>query len=189
MDQLGADGLVEAVSGGHRLSAEGKLQALAAFDADRQRVGADRLVELLGSFHELDLRMKDTVTAWQLRAGGDEPVFNDHSDATYDDQVLERLSELHHDAVAWMAPLSAAFARFERYQGRLERSLTAAQGGDQRYVASPRVDSYHSVWFELHEDLIRLVGRRRSDRSLEAAGGRSMNQRPQEPAGSQAGHT
>jgi hypothetical protein len=32
-----------------------------------------------------------------------------------------------------------------------------------RFVASPRVDSYHGVWFELHEDLIRLAGRRRSD--------------------------
>jgi pyruvate,orthophosphate dikinase len=171
VDHLGADGLVVAVSGGHRLSAEGKLKALAAFDADRGLVGADRLVELLGSFHGLDLRMKDTVTAWQLRAGGDEPVFNDHSDATYDNQVLERLAELHRDALAWMVPLSAALQRFGRYQVRLERSLSAARGGDQRYVASPRVDSYHSVWFELHEDLIRLVGRRRSDSEEEAAAG------------------
>jgi len=171
VNQLGADGLVVAVSGGHRLSADGKLRALAAFDADRERVGADRLVELLGSFHGLDLRMKDTVTAWQLRAGGDEPVFNDHSDATYDNQVLERLAALHRDALAWMVPLSAALHRFGRYHVRLERSLSAARGGDQRYVASPRVDSYHSVWFELHEDLIRLVGRRRSDSEEEAAAG------------------
>ena len=168
--QLGAASLIEAATGGDRLTGEGKLRALAAFDADRERIGADRLVELLASFHELDLRMKDTVTAWQLRPSGDEPVFNDHSDPGYDAQVLERLSELHHDAVAWVAPLTAAFARFERYQGRLEWALTVAQGGDQRYVASPRVDSYHSVWFELHEDLIRLIGRRRSD-ELETAGG------------------
>jgi pyruvate,orthophosphate dikinase len=168
--QLRAASLIEAATGGDRLTGEGKLRALAAFDADRQRVGADRLAELLGSFHDLDLRMKDTVTAWQLRPSGDEPVFNDHSDPGYDAQVLARLSELHHDAVAWMVPLTAAFARFGRYQGRLEWALTVAQGGDQRYVASPRVDSYHSVWFELHEDLIRLIGRRRSD-ELEAAGG------------------
>ena len=161
--QLGTEGLVEAASGGHRLTAEGKLRALAAFDIDRERVGADRLAELLASFRDLDLRMKDTVTAWQLRGGSDEPVINDHSDPAYDAQVLGRLAELHRDALAWMAPLTAAFARFDRYQARLERALTAAHGGDQRYVASPRVDSYHSVWFELHEDLIRLIGRRRSD--------------------------
>jgi hypothetical protein len=27
------------------------------------------------------------------------------------------------------------------------------------------VDSYHSIWFELHEELIRLAGRTREDES------------------------
>jgi hypothetical protein len=30
----------------------------------------------------------------------------------------------------------------------------------------PRVDSYHSVWHELREDLIRLAGRRRADEAV-----------------------
>jgi pyruvate,orthophosphate dikinase len=30
-------------------------------------------------------------------------------------------------------------------------------------VASPRVDSFHGVWFELHEDLIQLAGRTRAE--------------------------
>ncbi len=47
--------------------------------------------------------------------------------------------------------------RYDIYDRRSDRALELARGGDQRYVASPRVDSYHSVWFELHEDLIRLV--------------------------------
>ena len=42
--------------------------------------------------------------------------------------------------------------------------------GDGRYVASPRVDSYHGIWFELHEDLIQLAGRNRAD---EVAAGRA----------------
>jgi pyruvate,orthophosphate dikinase len=107
--------------------------------------------------------MKDTVTAWKLRAAGDEPQLNDHSDAAYDAQVLDRLSGLHADTLAWMTPLADALTRFGRYRARLEQAMAAAQGGDQRYVASPRVDSYHSVWFEFHEDLIRLAGRQRSD--------------------------
>ena len=53
---------------------------------------------------------------------------------------------------------------------RLQLALTAALGGDQRFVASPRVDSYHSVWFELHEDLILLAGRTRAE---ETAAGRA----------------
>jgi len=50
------------------------------------------------------------------------------------------------------------------------RGGSPALGGDQRYVASPRVDSYHSIWFELHEDLIQLAGRTRED---EVAAGRA----------------
>ena len=38
------------------------------------------------------------------------------------------------------------------------------------YIASPRVDSYHGVWFELHEDLIRLSGKTREE---EVAAGRA----------------
>jgi pyruvate,orthophosphate dikinase len=42
--------------------------------------------------------------------------------------------------------------------------------GEHRYIASPTVDSYHSVWFELHEELILLAGRNRAD---EVAAGRA----------------
>ncbi len=162
-DQLVACGLAEVSGGGCRLTGEGRLKALDAFASDQDQLGADRSVALLEAFRPLDLRMKDTVTAWQLRATGHESLFNDHSDAAYDAQVLDTLSELHADTAGWMASLTAAFGRFSRYQARLERALAAARDGDQRYVASPRVDSYHGVWFELHEDLIRLAGHRRSD--------------------------
>jgi len=53
---------------------------------------------------------------------------------------------------------------------RLTAAIEHALAGDGRYVASPRVDSYHGVWFELHEDLIVLAGRTRAD---EAAAGRA----------------
>ena len=41
-------------------------------------------------------------------------------------------------------------------------AVERARAGDGRYVASPRVDSYHGIWFELHEDLIALAGRTRA---------------------------
>jgi len=161
VDRLASTALAERASGGCRLTGTGRLKALAIFSADREQFGAARSVAFLDAFHALDLRMKDTVTAWQLRAAGDEPQFNDHTDAEYDEQVLNGLADLHADTLAWMTPLTDAFPRFVRYRLRLEQALDAARDGDQRYVASPRVDSYHSVWFELHEDLIRLAGRQR----------------------------
>ena len=56
------------------------------------------------------------------------------------------------------------------YRVRLGRAAEAAKAGDGRFVASPRVDSYHGIWFELHEDLIQLAGRTRAD---EVAAGRA----------------
>jgi pyruvate,orthophosphate dikinase len=114
--------------------------------------------------------MKVTVTAWQMRDVDGAPTFNDHADAAYDARVLGDLAGLHHDASAWLRPLVAALPRLGAYLERLERAAAAAGGGDGRFVASPRVDSYHGVWFELHEDLILLAGRSRAD---EVAAGRA----------------
>jgi pyruvate,orthophosphate dikinase len=113
--------------------------------------------------------MKATVTAWQLRdetAG----VINDHTDAAYDQGVLDRLGALHVDTAAWLEPLESACPRLALYGTRLGRAAEQALAGDARYVASPRVDSYHGIWFELHEDLIQLAGRTRED---EATAGRA----------------
>jgi pyruvate,orthophosphate dikinase len=97
-------------------------------------------------------------------------AFNDHSDPEYDAAVLGRLGALHLDACAWLEPLVAGLPRLDGYRRRLERAATLAREGDHRYVASPRVDSYHGAWFELHEDLILLAGRNRAD---EVATGRA----------------
>jgi pyruvate,orthophosphate dikinase len=160
--RLVADGLAENAGDGCRLTGAGRLRALEVFASDRDRFGAGRSAAALEAFRALDARMKDTVTAWQLRTDGDEPQLNDHTDAGYDARVLGMLTQLHADTLDWMTPLTEAFRRFGRYRDRLEEALGAVRCGDQRYVASPRVDSYHSIWFEVHEDLIRLAGQERS---------------------------
>ena len=85
--------------------------------------------------------------------------------------VLDRLAALHADASAWLDPARGRLppARAATASGSTGRSRRPA-AGDQRYVASPRVDSYHGIWFELHEDLIQLAGRTRED---EIAAGRA----------------
>ena len=66
--------------------------------------------------------------------------------------------------------VTASEPRFARYADRLTGALAAAVEGDGQMVAHPIRDSYHTVWFELHEELIRLSGRNRAD---EAAAGRA----------------
>jgi pyruvate,orthophosphate dikinase len=163
-------GLATSTDGSLGLSAEGKLRALEAFAAAGEAVGPHRPTAALDEFHALDARMKEIVTAWQMREVDGEQTLNDHLDAAYDGKVLNDLAALHADASAWLRAMSAALPRYATYATRLGRALELARGGDQRYVASPRVDSYHGAWFELHEDLIRLAGRRRAD---EAAAGRA----------------
>ncbi len=170
IDTASAAGLVESASGAIRLTAEGKLAALDIFGAERELWGANNAEAALDAFLPLDHRMKDTVTAWQLREVGGVSTLNDHSDAAYDAHVLGGLAALYEDAVAMLGRLSPGLARLDAYRIRLDRALALARGGDQRFVASPRVESYHTVWFELHEDLIRLSGRKRSE---EVAQGRA----------------
>jgi pyruvate,orthophosphate dikinase len=161
VDRLAADGLVTTAAGALKLTDAGAARAAELLTRDRAAMGEDAAAALDG-FLDLDRRMKDTVTAWQMRdaAAG---VLNDHSDPDYDRAVLDRLAGLHDEAVAWLTPLEPACPRLADYRERLERAAAAARDGDTRFVASPRVDSYHGVWFELHEDLIGLAGRTRAE--------------------------
>jgi hypothetical protein len=52
---------------------------------------------------------------------------------------------------------------------RFADALEAVRGGDNTMFGRPLGDSYHTVWFELHEELIALSGRTRAE---EAAAGR-----------------
>jgi hypothetical protein len=84
--------------------------------------------------------------------------------------VLERLGRVAWAADVLLGQVTAGCPRFETYRRRLARAAAAATDGDGRFVASPRVDSVHGVWFELHEELIRLAGRTRES---ETAAGRA----------------
>jgi len=170
LDRLVADGLAETAAGSFRLTNDGKAVAREHIAADTQAWGVDNATAALDAFLDLDRRVKATVTAWQMREVDGQEVLNDHADAAYDAGVLADLAALHADTAAWLRPLCGPLPRLATYLGRLGHAMTAAQGGDQRYVASPRVDSYHGTWFELHEDLIALAGRSRAD---EVAAGRA----------------
>jgi pyruvate,orthophosphate dikinase len=170
LDRLVADGLAEMAAGSFRLTADGKSIGQEWITQDTARWGVDNALAALDAFLVLDHRMKDTVTAWQMRVVDGAQAFNDHSDPVYDADVLTRLAALHADASAWLAPLVAGLPRLGAYGERLEHAAAMAAAGDGKYVASPRVDSYHSIWFELHEDLILLAGRNRAE---EVAAGRA----------------
>jgi hypothetical protein len=65
----------------------------------------------------------------------------------------------------------AVAPRLAHYPQRLSAALARATAGDSRAVAHPLDDSYHQVWFELHEDLLSLLG---LAREAEAIAGRAQ---------------
>jgi pyruvate,orthophosphate dikinase len=170
LDRLVADGIATGSSGMFSLSADGKALGAEMLVQDRESWGVTNANTALDGFVALDGRMKTIVTAWQMKAVDGQQVLNDHADTAYDAAVLAELAALHADASAWIGPLVGQLPRLARYAQRLDAAAAAVAAGDGRYIASPRLDSYHGVWFELHEDLIRLAGRTRED---EVAAGRA----------------
>lgn len=162
--QLLEQGLISELKGERvRATTEGQA-AIAALFADEQAIAKEACDAALYPFHEPNLKLKEIVTAWQIKTvdGTEQP--NDHNDADYDAMVIGRLAEEIHPAIQpILYSLTPKLVRLERYQARLDYALEKLSSGDNRYMAHPLLDSYHTVWFELHEELIRLSGRNRKD--------------------------
>jgi hypothetical protein len=119
-------------------------------------------------FCEHNALLKALMTRWQLKPDG---TPNDHTDAGYDSEVTSDLGALHMAARADVEALAAHSARLAPlYPRRLDEAWARVSAGDTAFVARPVADSYHTVWFELHEELIGLAG---LTRAAEAAAGRA----------------
>ena len=168
---LSGEGAVQELSGGRvRLTPEALagVDELFRRDAERLRTAIEPLMD---GFHSVDRDFKELVTSWQMRVVDGAEVVNDHTDAAYDDAVIVQLRDgIHPRVLAVVEEVSAAESRLARYGERLTAALEALQRGDTQMMAHPLRDSYHTVWFELHEELIRLCGRTRAS---EAAAGRA----------------
>ncbi len=67
-----------------------------------------------------------------------------------------------------LAAFAAALPRLDRYRERLDAALARAEGGEIEFVSGAKIDSYHTVWFELHEELLRILDRTRADQVVQA---------------------
>lgn len=159
---LTAEGLVKEVGERRRLTPEGKDRLLLELAAERAGVDQGALTELYDEFEAHNTAFKQMASDWQQRDGAP----NDHGDAAYDQRVLDRLAELHAVFLPVAQRAAALVGRLAPYPGRFEAALERVQGGDHTFFLRPIIDSYHTVWFELHEELIGLLGRTRQDEAL-----------------------
>lgn len=121
-----------------------------------------RVTSCYERFLPLNQRLLALITDWQVRTAPDGTLeLNDHADAAADAAVLVRLAELDEEAGPLCDELGVALARFGGYRHRLATARRRLESGEAIYLDGMRVDSYHLVWFELHEHLLATLGIRR----------------------------
>lgn len=115
------------------------------------------------AFERINVQFKALITDWQTVEIGGQRIANDHHDKRHDFAVIDRLGTLHHHVDSMLARLAQAVPRLDRYRARLLAALEKVEEGAIKWVSDASIDSYHSVWFQLHEDLLRIVGRQRTE--------------------------
>jgi len=122
----------------------------------------DEIMRDWDDFHVVNDAFKELVSRWQMRDVDGTQVINDHSDSAYDAEVIGSVRPNIHAAVTPIIDrVAQAEPRLIRYRDRLTHALAALEAGDPTMFAHPLKNSYHTVWFELHEELIRLSGQKR----------------------------
>jgi hypothetical protein len=120
-------------------------------------------------FRALNAGVLDACSRWQVRSIGGQLVRNDHRDPAYDARVVADLARLGERAAPLCDDLAGALERYRGYGPRLREAVARVEAGEGEWFAKPLVPSFHTVWFELHEDLLTTLGLERSDERDEAA--------------------
>jgi hypothetical protein len=172
--ELAASGLVERRSGalaGWRPTALGAKLDHAWLGAELEAAGARAAVEeAYREFLALNPALLAACTAWQLKGttagAGATLVANDHTDRVYDGEVVARLADIHCRARPVVAALARVLTRFDHYRHRLQGAFERVQAGEGDWFTRPLIDSYHQVWFELHQDLLFTLGLSRTSEDV-----------------------
>ncbi len=131
------------------------------------RPGHEHVQSAYQRFGPLNRTLLAICTDWQVRAGG---VPNDHRDPVYDWGVIDRLVALDEQIGPPVRTLGKRVARFVPYRERMRAARLRVADGEPEWLLSPRIDSYHTVWMQLHEDLLLGLGIQRGDESVDAPG-------------------
>lgn len=134
---------------GWMLTGDGRDRYDATMEQARTPEVVERLTETYSVFLHNNQPVKDLSAQWQ---------------ATTDDAerfgIIEDLSEVCEKVAPSLASAGELVPRFGAYADRLAASLDKA-ADDHRFIVSPTVDSFHTVWFECHEDYLLMLGRSR----------------------------
>ncbi|GLW11372.1 hypothetical protein Misp01_65000 [Microtetraspora sp. NBRC 13810] len=145
---------------GWSLTETGRAENERQLAAELARVGgADEVRDVYREFLPLNALLLRACTDWQLRpTAGDRLAANDHRDPAWDARVLDELAGISRALTPLADRLGGVLTRFRGYDTRFTAALARAQAGEGAWVDRTDADSCHSVWFQLHEDLIATLG-------------------------------
>jgi hypothetical protein len=129
-------------------------------ELDRAGAGArDAVAAVHQRFVPLNERFAQTCTRWQIRPSRTDPMaLNDHTDWAWDEGVLRTLTTIGAELNELAAGLADRLQRFAGYPDRYSAALSKVDLGQRRWVDAPELDSCHTVWMQLHEDLVATLG-------------------------------
>ena len=159
--KLSEKGLIKRVDGQWQIEKAGEEEAKRYREKMLEESGRkDEVLEYCRKFEELNARFKELVTRWQMKEEDGTMVPNDHSDPEYDMAILEQLNVIHSETKKLLEKLSEILPIYKRYIPRFEKALKLLMDGNIEYMDLDR-QSYHNIWFELHESLLKLSGMKR----------------------------
>jgi hypothetical protein len=147
-------------STGWSLTERGRIENERRLALELDRAGARHVVIAAhAEFVPLNRRFAKACTDWQIRPTRlDAMAFNDHTDWPWDEHVLRSLASLGRALEPLCGEVARRLERFDGYAARYGAALAKVDAGQQRWVDSPELDSCHTVWIQLHEDLLATVG-------------------------------
>ncbi len=148
-------GLCNVEASACRLTPAGRARMAELMAAERGSVDPEAMASLYRDFAPLDRALKRILTDWQLGPDG-RPA--DRADRLRDDALLARLQALHGEVAPLLRRLADQVPRLGGVAERLHRAVSRAAARESGAMTRLVAESVHTVWFELHEELIALAG-------------------------------
>ena len=98
------------------------------------------------------------MSNWADDGTGDCRAEDDRRDA-----VRERLDDVHSAIGPVLRRLGVIDESLKAYRPRLQAALDKFDNRENNWLASPLIDSYHTVWMQLHQHLILMLGLTRAE--------------------------
>ena len=76
-------------------------------------------------------------------------------------RIIDRLGRFHDRVTPLLNQFAVLLPRLGVYRDGLLAALERAEDGDIAFVSDVGCESYHTLWFDLHEELLRLSGTER----------------------------